>query len=364
MSLIIRRIYRNDVATLKLLFNRTPFLSEFNPFRDGSEIEFLWQFFSKDYFEAIYYIAYDDDDMILIGTLAALIIPMKTLDGKVCYTLKPEDALINVSKLVKYNIRDIFNEMFDNILHESSSKDVAFSWGFTEAVDAFKRLGFKNCFNSKQGVYIFKPFLAYKHLLQLNKSNRFKQKSQILLLSMVSKLYTYLYSTSESGIKSEEINFKDIDEEILLSFLPQNLYSLYLNKYFITWRILKNPSELSYKILRFTNHQGSIIAYFIYSVKHRNVYFIEQMLFNRSLNCKQKQKIIYSVLRQLKKNGAVIIRAMGFDHNSNNKEEIDILSRIGFVFVKKGIPFIIRSNIEIVNPNEIYLSRLNTQGTF
>ena len=158
--------------------------------------------------------------------------------------------------------------------------------------------------------------------------------------------------------------FHDVDEKTLLSFLPKKLYSIYLNKFFINWRIIKNPSELDYGMLQFTNQKDEIISYLIYSVKNGNVFFIEQFLFDEELNITIKKRIVYMALRYLKKKNAIIIRAMGFNHNSKNKEEINILSQIGFVFAKKGIPFILKSNDKNIKPGDIYLSRLNTQGTF
>jgi hypothetical protein len=65
----------------------------------------------------------------------------------------------------------------------------------------------------------------------------------------------------------------------------------------------------------------------------------------------------------LKNKEAKIVRTMGFEHNEINREECLILKKSGFIYAKKGIPFILKSKSKI-NSNEIYLSRLNTQGTF
>ncbi|MGE5448408.1 MAG: hypothetical protein ACM3PR_08585, partial [Bacteroidales bacterium] len=62
--------------------------------------------------------------------------------------------------------------------------------------------------------------------------------------------------------------------------------------------------------------------------------------------------------------GAAIVRAMGFKHNTINKEETEIFNSVGFTFVKKGIPFVFKANDPTIKPEHVYLSRLNTQGTF
>jgi hypothetical protein len=380
MSLQIEKLRRENIDNLKQLFNNTPILSDYNPFKGSSVDEFEWEFFSDDYYESSYYIAFDDEEKELIGTLAELIIPMQTPDSKICYTIKledalinidgkifytikPGDALINIRGLKKHNFRDVLSDLFDKLV-ENTKYNIIFYWGFTTAVNTFERLGFKNCFTSQQGVYTLKPLMAYKHLVKLNAANKIMQNIQILGLSLVSNIKTFTYYTSKKNIQCEEVNFNRVDEEILLSFLPEKLYSLYLNKYFINWRIIKNPSELNYGMLQFSNKEGKVMSYLIYSIKNDEVFFIEQFLFDKNLNLKVKQRIVYRALRYLKEKNATIIRAMGFNHNLKNKEEIKILSRVGFIFAKKGIPFILKSNDGNIKPEDIYLSRLNTEGTF
>jgi hypothetical protein len=58
-----------------------------------------------------------------------------------------------------------------------------------------------------------------------------------------------------------------------------------------------------------------------------------------------------------------IIRFAGFKHNDINKAEIGFLKKLGFVFINKGINFVIKKlgNYEL-NHNSIFLSRLYTQG--
>ena len=168
MSLHIKKLRKEDINNLKQLFEGTPILSEYNPFVGGSDHEFKWQFFCNEYNRPFIILPMMTNE--LIGTLAALIIPMQAPDGNVYYTIKPEDALINIRGLIKHNIRDILNDLFTQIVEETKLKDIKFSWGFTEAVDAFERLGFENCFTSQQGVYTLKPILAYKYLVNLNAS--------------------------------------------------------------------------------------------------------------------------------------------------------------------------------------------------
>jgi hypothetical protein len=363
MSIEIKVVEQDDISELKRLFERTPILTHYNPFSNGSVDEFRWQFFNDGYQSSIYIMAYDSVKDELAGTLSALFIPMKSPDGQVYQTLKIEDALINKA-LVQYRDRDILKELLDAIELKAVSLNVKFLWAFTYAVSSFERLHFTNCFSSKQGTYIIKPLAAYRHLISLNASNGTKQKIQIGGLTTISYLKRLLTHKRHGELTCKEIIWNDIDEEILLSFLPDNLYSIYLDRHFLNWRITENPSSLSYSVLQIKNQDGRIKAYFIYSQKEGKVFFVEQFLFDRNLSMELKAKIIQLVLIHLKSLGAVIVRTMGFDHDKVNKDEITLLTNAGSVFINRGIPFVFKSLDGNIKPDEIYLSRLNTEGTF
>lgn len=364
MSIEIKVLEKEEIAELKRLFERTPILAQNNPFSNGSIDEFMWQFYSDNYLSSVYTIAYDTDRDELAGTLSALYIPMRAPNGQVCQTIKPEDTLINVRSLVRYKNKDLLKDLFDVIETKSELLKVKFYWGFTYAVNSFERLGFTRHFSSKQGTFVIKPFAAYKHLISLNASNGTKQKIQIAGLSMFSYLKQLLSRKGISGLKCKEVRLKDIDEKQLLSFLPDNLYSIYLDKVFLNWRIVENISALHYSILQIEDQSGKVCAYLIYSQKEGKIFFIEQLLFDRSHSMKAKADIFQVALQYLISLDAVIVRAMGFEHNAANKEDMELLKKSGFVFVNRGIPFIFKSMDNNIKADDIYLSRLNTDGTF
>jgi len=364
MSIEIKVLEKDEIAELKRLFERTPILAQNNPFINGSIDEFMWQFFSDNYQSSVYTIAYDTDRDELAGTMSALYIPMKAPDGQVNQTIKPEDTLINVRALVRYKNRDLLKDLFDVIESKSELLDVKFYWGFTYAVNSFERLGFSRHFSSKQGTYVLKPLAAYRHLISLNASNGTKQKIQIAGLTMISNLKQLFNQKKISRLKCKEIRLKDIDEDILLGFLPDHLYSVYVDKHFLKWRIEENISSLTYSILQIEDQSDRIVAYLIYSQKEGKVFFVEQLLFDRSLSMKTKTEIFQVGLQYLKSLDAVNVRAMGFNHNAANKEDMDLLIKCGFMFINRGIPFIFKSMDKNIKAEDIYLSRLNTDGTF
>lgn len=364
MSIEIKVLEREEIAELKRLFERTPILTQNNPFSNGTIAEFIWQFFSDNYHSSVYTIAYDTDRDELAGTLSALYIPMKAPNGEVCQTIKPEDTLINVRSLVRYKNKDLLKDLFDVIETKSELLKVKFYWGFTYAVNSFERLGFTRHFSSKQGTFVIKPLAAYNHLISLNASNGTKQKILIAVLTLLSLLKRKLSRKRIAELKCKEISLKDVNEELLLGFLPDHLYSIYLDKVFLNWRIVENVSSLDYSILQIDNQSGKIVAYLIYSQKEGKIFFVEQLLFDRNLSTETKAEIFQVALQYLVSLDAVIVRAMGFEHNSANKEDMELLEKSGFVFVNRGIPFIFKSMDENIKADDIYLSRLNTDGTF
>lgn len=363
MGVIIKQLAKEGINAYKKQYENNKQLAKHNPFLSSTTEEFTWQFFSESYNSSVYFIAVDGETDELIGSLAGLLIPMQMPNGEMGLTIKPEDTLISIKGITKYRDRDILKELFNSIEQKLGSDNILFHWGFTDATTAFERLGFTKQFSSQQGVMIFNPIASYKHLYKLNSSNNLKQKILILGLSFFSYFKSVFSRRKIKGIKSEEISVGEINEKILLSFLPPKMYSLYLNKKFLNWRIVENPSELKYYVLQFKNSNEKITSYLIYSEKQKGIYFIEQFLFDSSLSTMQKQDISMLAVHHFKQKEAKIIRLMGFNHNKTNREESTIFKNIGFVYTTKGIPFILKSNIEI-KPDEIYLSRLNTQGTF
>jgi len=364
MSVEIKILKQEDIAELKRLFDKTPILKQHNPFINGSLEEFKWQFFNNKIQSAVYAIAYDAARDELAATLSALYFPMKSPNGETCQSIKPEDALVNIKALVRYKDRDLLKELLEQIVAQTEVLTVKFIWGFTYAVNSFERLGFTNCFSSKQGTLVFKPLTAYHHLFGLNTTNRTKQKIQIAGLTMMSYLKNILSSRNFKEITCKEVELNDIDEQTLIRFSASNLYCIHLNKSFLNWRIIENPSNLTYSILQFEDFSNKILAFFIYSQKVGSVFFVEQFLFSPDLSQLQKEQISSNAMHYLKMKGAAIVRAMGFDHNKVNIHEMNLLKKSGFIFLNRGIPFIFKSLDKHIKPENIYLSRLNTEGTY
>jgi hypothetical protein len=271
---------------------------------------------------------------------------------------------VDIKAMMKLRKRDLLKELFEFVDKNITQYNVSFYWGLTDIVSTWKRLGFSSTFSSQQGVLTTKPVAAYHHLSQLNSKNKIKEKIQILGLSFLSFIKPFSRWGYNNDFGCKTVALSEINEETLISFLPKNVYCLYLNKAFLKWRIEENHSQLGYQILEFKDSTNRIVAYILYSIKNTNVFFIEQLLFEHSLTKKQKRAIAKKAITYMKQQKAIIIRAMGFTHNEANLGEKQLLESIGFIFVPKGIPFIFKSNDDSIKAEEIYLSHLNTQGVF
>ncbi len=364
MPIELFRLTKPRIAELKDLFSKTPILAEFNPFIQGIGEEFEWQFFSEIYEPSIYIVAVDTEKNELAGTLAYLFIRMISPNGTVCLTVKPEDTLINVKSLIRNKNADLLKGISEELDRETENKDLEFYWGFTKETSAFERLGYTSPFSSMQGLYVLNPMQAYEHLSSLNKANKVKQRLQIFSLSLLSYLRTLSKFKIKGKIQCKEIRTSEIDYKLLLTMVPEKSYSILPDKEFIEWRIDHNPSELGFSVLQFTNAQNEKVAYLILSKKGKSIFFIEQFFFGQKMNNAEKINIVKVTAQYLRQQKASIIRCMGFTHNSVNKKEVAILKEAGFTFLNRGIPFIFKTKNENIKPESIYLSRLNTQGTF
>lgn len=345
-------------------FNNAKSIDHSSSFQNRNREEFEWAFYSGDYKKAIYAVALDDDSNEIIGTVAAMFIPMRTPEGKVLYTIKPEDVLVSIEGMLKHKGKDILRILFEFIYDRLADSDILFYWGFADVTSTYKRLGYSSIFTSKQGVLTIRPFPAYHHLAGLNPSNRLPQKIQILGLTVLSLAKAILITGRKKNFTCKKVPLGEVKEERMLSFLPSKVYCVHLDYNFLKWRIADNPSLLKYSILEIRDRNGNIRSYLIYSQKHENVFFIEQFLFDQDLAERERKSIVLKAIQFMRKEGAAIIRVMGFKHNEVNRQEKELLIKAGFIFVSRGIPFVFKSIEKGILPEQVYLSRINTQGVF
>jgi hypothetical protein len=363
MSLKIKFLERESIDHVIDFFNQE--MNDKPQLNNRQRNEFEWLFFNGVYKPALYSVAFNTEEEI-VGTYAGIFIPMLSpSEGKVL-TCKGEDSLLSLDRMIKLGKRDILKEMLKALEEKSKEDNVLFIWGFTAASNSFKRCGFNINNQVKGAFYVVKPMQFYKYRLL-----HFPQQSIIKKIRLFGySWYNYSRhlpsSLTFSQISLRQVSIDEIEEEILLSFLPKNVFTIFLNKEYLKWRTSGNPPSMTYGFLEFKDKIGVVESYFIFSSNKENIYFVEQFLFRKDLNDKMKLKIMSGAFNFLKKQKAIAIRAMGFTDNSLNIKEIDLLKKSGFYFFEnRKASFFIFKNLadSSINARDIYLSRLNTLGT-
>jgi hypothetical protein len=327
--------------------------------------EFNWLFLKGCGMPSLYTVASDSDSGEIIGTNAGIFIPMLTKNGEHILTIKGEDTLLSLDKMIGLGKRDILKELLQLIIEKAKAENATFIWGFTPAKAAFQRCGFKIVTQIKGSFYVTKPLKFFKtQIVKFPHITSFK-KIQLFIFSWYNYLNNRLKYFNSGEFYGKRISFNEIDENVLISFLQENAYTTYLSKDYLKWRILENPSPLKYGFLEFRDKRDIVIAYFIFSSNRENIFFVEQFLFARQFPDNKKIEIMRLALNYCRKKDAVVIRALGFSHNTLNIKEMKMLSKSGFYFFNNPEEsyFVFKNLSEYdINPEDIYFSRLNTQG--
>jgi hypothetical protein len=327
--------------------------------------EFDWLFLKGCIKPSLYCVASDSESGEIIGTNAGIFIPMLSKNGEQVLTIKGEDTLISLDKMIGLGKRDIFKELIQVISEKSKADNAAFIWGFTPAKAPFLRCGFKIISQIKGSFYVVKPLKFYNYQIRkLPYLNSFK-KIQLFLFSWYNYFNIRLRFSNSGEYSRKRITLEEIDEKVLISFLPENVYTTFISKDFLRWRIFENPSPLKYGILEFSDRRGTVVAYFIFSLNSENIFFVEQFLFARQITDNKKIRIMRLAFDYCRKLNAVMIRALGFSHNDLNIKDMKLLSKSGFYFFNNPDEsyFVFKNLSEYdIEPESIYFSRLNTQG--
>lgn len=338
----------------------------YNAFHNTSRSsrEFEWEFSDNPFGRAVYIQAKDIDGKI-IGAISAIPVEFTSNTGERFLTGKPEDTMVDIFARLKHRKSDILKEMYQLLETECKKLGMEYFWGFTYASKPFIRLGFQSEFNSLQGILVIKPWNAYKFLSSLNPNNKLKQKLQIMFLSFGSFLLGQIKTFIRRKLNEEIIyDSKLNDKSLLLSHLSKagKAYCINQTEEYLNWRIRDNPNSPEYHTVSLIR-KGERIVEIIYSIRAGTAY-IEQILYGETENTTVTRFIIHILQVFIEKNISVV-RFMGFNRNTLNRQELGLLRKAGFLFVNRGIPFVFKKigdkNIDM-NPESVFLSRLFTQG--
>lgn len=332
---------------------------------------FEWEFIKGPWGKAIYVIAVDLDKKEdgIIGTQAGIPIIFTDGNGNKIMTAKSEDTFVHPD----YRGHKLFDRMYELLFAECAKVGIKYIWGFTYARKPFLKLGFQIPFETLQGVYITSPKKAYNYLSGLNKENKLSDNIKIWGLCYYNWLNVFIKSSfGKIGKNISEVklgickNKKSLINSVLNN--SQNLWSIDQTEEYLNWRIRNNPypnNYLEYYVLG--KDSSDCNADFLFNKRSEGFVYLEEFLFNKSETHERKLLFTKMVMQKIKsEKGLTICRFWGFDTNKISKDEISILKSVGFTFIKKGTAFVwkdISSNKNlIIEPNNIILSRLYTQG--
>lgn len=327
---------------------------------------FNWEFCQTPSSPSIYIHAFEENNEI-IGAISVLFFEMINGAGGKILTGKPEDVMVDIFSSIKHRKIDILKKLYETLEKECIRRNVILLWGFTYADTSFKRLGFQSTFTSNNGVFVLNPIKSYNYLATLNKENELTDLLKIYILAWISYFNRLRIWFSSSKVNGNLV-IDDIGdhEDLIFRHLEYKaeFYTLNQDKEYINWRLNNNPYNIKYKSIALRNHDQAKLAEVIYSL-HEEVAYLEQIIYDKSLNDKQVVRFLKRAISIVSKNNISIIRFMGFRINIYNKMEIRFLKRLGFVFTKKGIPFIFKKlsdNLGSLNSKDLFISRLYTQG--
>ena len=363
MSVIIKFLKRESISKVLHFFNSAQ--SDILQNNNRSQEEFEWLFFNSYYKPSLYAVASESESDEIIGTYAGIFIPMVAKNSDRIITIKGEDTLISLDVMIRLGKRDILKELLQTIIEKSKDDNAMIFWGFSNAKSAYRRCGFKIVTQIKGSFYVTKPIKFYKNRVELFPQLKLIKKFQLFLFAWFNFLTIKLKSVNTGGYSLRRITFDEMDEKALVSFIPDEVYATFLNKDFLRWRIMENPSPLQYGFLEFRDNKGMLAAYFIFSSNKEKIFFIEQFLFDRQLTDNKKVRVMKMALSYCRRQNAIMVRAMGLTHNKLNRHEMKLFTKTGFYFFNNPEEsfFVFKDLSEHgINPEDIYLSRLNTQG--
>ncbi len=363
MPLNIKFLQRDSIEKVINFFNNAQ--SDVIQKNNRSKEEFEWLFFKSSYKPALYAVATVSESDEIIGTYAGIFIPMLTKNREKIFTIKGEDTLISLDVMIRFGKRDILKELLQTIIEKSKDDKAKIFWGFSNARSAYRRCGFKIVTRIKGSFYVISPLKFYNNRLEALPNLSMIKKLQLFVFSWYNFFGIKLRPVNTKKFRLKSITFDELNEKVLISFLPDNVYTTYLDKDFLKWRIMENPSPLQYGFIEFRDNNRMIMAYLIFSSNNDKVYFVEQFLFESHLVDNEKISIMKMAFNYCSKQGAIMVRAIGLTHNQLNRKEMELLSKTGlFFFNNPDESYLVFKDLSEngINPEDIYLSRLNTQG--
>ncbi len=367
MHMEIRLIRESEYITVNDFFNNTCGINAPGCKTARDFHRFRWEFLEGPPRKAIYAGAWEVEEgkePVLAGIQCVIIHQMISADGHTILAAKGEDTLIDIRAIGNYKNTDILKELFTLLTDECMKLGVKYLWGFNNIPATYRRLGFDNAFKSFYAVLVLNPVATYKQMTA-KPGSRALQKLNMALLAGLSYAYSarqFLHLTRKQYYHIDQA-INDNTGLFQRAATPGRLLFLQQDDAYLDWRIRKNPYAVNYRSFQFLDRNNILRGQVICSVTGQ-VAFIEQTLFDKSLKKRNVYYLLKTVIQALKNENICMVRHAGFNNNRLNSREMGLLHNLGFVSTGKGEWFTFKklSDDPMINPENIYLSRLYKQG--
>ncbi len=367
MPIEIKLLKESEYNAVNDFYNKTSHIDRPAPTIARTYSAFCWEFMQCPNGKAIYAGAWESEagkEDVLVGVQSVVLLKMIAEDGRQILSAKGEATLIDVKALIKYKKTDILKELCSVVIEECRKTGIEFLWGFNTIPATYKRLGFENSFKSSHAVLVLKPLKAFKHITTLKPNNtgiaNFKMAIRIGLSHLLSFKKLFILSQKNKYRFNSELNAND---RLFRNAAADNMIFLLQDKAYLNWKISENPYPIHFQSYQLLDENNLLVAQVICSIQ-KDVAFIEQTLFDKNLNKKSRQLFLKRILQSLENENICLLRYTGFNSNSMNRAEMNLLKSLGFVFTGKGEWFTFKklSAASDVKPENIYLSRMYKQG--
>jgi N-acetylglutamate synthase-like GNAT family acetyltransferase len=333
------------------------FYTEFNK-KSRSREQFIWEYNSAPAGKTIYVIA--ELNSKIIGTQCAIPYYLITKNNEKILTAKSEDTLVSPY----HRGKSVFDNMYKLLLEQCKNAGIRFIWGFTYADKPFRKLGFEIPFRSTMGMLCTQPSEAAQYFYSITAKKNTLSFLKIHLLCWFSALRHRLLLLR--GGKALPIDSADIDLNTKdFNYLTQQgTYGLMLDKDFLDYRTRRNPYNSNYNTISYSK-SGQLLISVKYVVTKQNIGFILHLYMSPELNRKEGPAFLRQLIKGTKLGKCSVIRYWGFEHTTQNREEVKLLKESNFTFLSRGICFV---GLNLMEKNKVdfhnfVLSRMASQGT-
>jgi GNAT superfamily N-acetyltransferase len=284
--------------------------------------------------------------------------------GKRLLSGKSESTLVHPA----YRGRGLFQNVYQFAVSRCQDRGMQFIWGFTAAVGAFKRVGFRTYGHA---VYSSISILnLWGALNWVREQNIGAMKKMItFLMSFPFLIYSSLLRATcrfpDKGLVIREGLAHQKDLESLYGRLRErnpDLIHIHLDERYLRWRIYNHPI---FKYRTYFVYEGDLLKAYAFVNMHDNrMAYLTDLTFE-SLGA--GKFLLQSILREMNTAGTGAVMFFGNKAHNGISRTFKLLRRFGFMHIEAPVQFVLR-NLSVDDEESLfditnwYMNGLWTEG--